>query len=121
MGEKFFIDSVVHFADEIDDPRLREEVAAFREQEATHRVQHQKYNELLCRLRDGAAFMATLKMNGDLFIRALFLTTAFAFFTAQSAEFGTTVMAANAILMNLLTITAYGLDGFAIAAEALVG
>jgi predicted metal-dependent hydrolase len=52
LGEKFFIDSVVHFIDEIDDPRLREEIAAFRAQESTHRVQHQKYNELLCRLRD---------------------------------------------------------------------
>jgi predicted metal-dependent hydrolase len=52
LGEKFFIDSVVHFIDEIDDPRLQAEIAAFRAQESTHRVQHQKYNELLCRLRD---------------------------------------------------------------------
>ena len=52
LGEKFFIDTVVHFIDEIDDPRLREEIAAFRAQESTHRVQHQKYNELLCRLRN---------------------------------------------------------------------
>jgi predicted metal-dependent hydrolase len=52
LGEKFFIDSVVHFIDEIDDPRLREEIAAFRAQESTHRVQHQQYNEMLCRLRD---------------------------------------------------------------------
>ena len=52
LGEKFFIDSVIHFIDEIDDPRLRAEIAAFRAQESTHRVQHQKYNEMLCRLRD---------------------------------------------------------------------
>jgi predicted metal-dependent hydrolase len=51
LGEKFFIDSVVHFQDEIDDPRLQAEIAAFRAQESTHRVQHQKYNELLCELR----------------------------------------------------------------------
>ena len=51
LGEKFFIDSVVHFLDEINDPQLREEIAAFRAQESTHRVQHQKYNELLCKLR----------------------------------------------------------------------
>lgn len=51
LGEKFFIDSVVHFEDRIDDPRLREEIAAFRAQEATHRAQHQKYNERLCELR----------------------------------------------------------------------
>ena len=46
LGEKSFIDSVVHFEDEIDDPRLKAEVAAFRAQESTHRVHHQKYNEV---------------------------------------------------------------------------
>jgi predicted metal-dependent hydrolase len=51
LGEKFFIDSVVHFLDEVDDPRLEAEIAAFRAQESTHRVQHQRYNETLCRLR----------------------------------------------------------------------
>jgi predicted metal-dependent hydrolase len=52
LGEKFFIDSVCHFQDDIDDPRLLNEIASFRAQEATHRVQHQKYNELLCKLRN---------------------------------------------------------------------
>jgi predicted metal-dependent hydrolase len=52
LGEKFFIDSVCHFLDEIEDPRLLDEIAAFRAQESTHRVQHQKYNELLCKLRN---------------------------------------------------------------------
>ena len=51
LGEKFFIDSVVHFANDIEDPRLKEEIAAFRAQEATHRVQHQRFNERLCELR----------------------------------------------------------------------
>jgi predicted metal-dependent hydrolase len=51
LGEKFFIDSVVHFKDQVQDPRLLNEIAAFRAQEATHRVQHQRYNELLCELR----------------------------------------------------------------------
>lgn len=51
LGEKFFIDSVRHFADDIEDPKLLEEISAFQAQEATHRRQHQKYNELLCDLR----------------------------------------------------------------------
>lgn len=51
LGEKFFIDSVLHFEDVIEDPGLSAEVAAFRAQESTHRIQHQKYNELLCKLR----------------------------------------------------------------------
>jgi predicted metal-dependent hydrolase len=48
LGEKFFIDSVCHFKDQVTDPRLLTEVANFRAQEATHRLQHQKYNEMLC-------------------------------------------------------------------------
>ena len=51
LGEKFFIDSVRFFKDEIDDPRLLQEIIAFQGQESTHRLQHQKYNELLCEQR----------------------------------------------------------------------
>ena len=51
LGEKFFIDSVRHFADEIDDPKLLQEILGFQAQEATHRRQHQHYNEVLCELR----------------------------------------------------------------------
>lgn len=64
---------------------------------------------------------ALFSVNLNLFIRTLFLTSAFFFFTSQSARFGTVVLAANAILMNMLHMLAYGLDGFAHAAEALVG
>lgn len=51
LGEKFFIDSVRHFEVQVQDPRLLAEIAAFRAQEATHRAQHQRYNEKLCELR----------------------------------------------------------------------
>ena len=64
---------------------------------------------------------ALFEVNGNLFIRTLFLTSAFFFFTAQSAQFGIVMLAANAILINLLQMLAYGLDGFAHAAEALAG
>jgi predicted metal-dependent hydrolase len=51
LGEKFFIDSVRYFKDEIEDTELLNEITAFQGQEATHRRQHQDYNELLCRQR----------------------------------------------------------------------
>jgi len=51
LGEKFFIDSVRAFKDQIEDPRLLDEIASFQAQESIHRQQHQQYNELLCRLR----------------------------------------------------------------------
>jgi predicted metal-dependent hydrolase len=44
-GEKFFIDSVRYYADQIGDPRTRSEVKAFISQEAHHGYQHRLYNE----------------------------------------------------------------------------
>jgi len=60
-------------------------------------------------------------VNGDIFIRTLCLVTAFAWFTSQGASMGDTLLAANAILMNFQMIVGYALDGFAFAAEALIG
>jgi predicted metal-dependent hydrolase len=51
LGEKFFIDSVRHYADRIDDPKLREEIRGFFGQEGFHRREHDRYNRALCRLR----------------------------------------------------------------------
>ncbi len=60
-------------------------------------------------------------VNFDLFIRTLFLIFVFSFFTAKSAEFGDTILSANSILLQLWLILSYGVDGFAFAAESLVG
>jgi len=64
---------------------------------------------------------ALIGVNGDIFIRTLCLVSAFAIFTAEGAKFGTVVLAANAVLLHFLEFAAYGMDGFAHAAETLVG
>ncbi len=64
---------------------------------------------------------ALFRVNRDIFVRTLCLIFAFAWFTAQGARLGDVTLAANAVLLNLQSIMAYGLDGFAFAAEALVG
>lgn len=51
LGEKFFIDSVRHFADQIEDPKLNEDIRGFCGQEGFHRREHQRYNEALCSQR----------------------------------------------------------------------
>lgn len=51
LGEKFFIDSVRHFADRIDDPKLLGDIRGFCGQEGFHRREHQRYNEVLCEQR----------------------------------------------------------------------
>ncbi len=60
-------------------------------------------------------------VNHHLFVRTVLLLFAFTFFMAQSAKFGATVLAANAVLMNFLHIIAYGMDGFAHGLEVLCG
>ncbi|MDE1464206.1 MATE family efflux transporter [Spartinivicinus poritis] len=62
-----------------------------------------------------------LLINKDLFFRSLCLLLCFAFFTAQGSRQGEQILAANALLINFLLIISNGLDGFAHAAEALVG
>ena len=59
--------------------------------------------------------------NSNIFIRTLCLLFAFSYFTAKSASQGEVILAANAILLHLQSIMAYGLDGFAHAVEALAG
>lgn len=61
------------------------------------------------------------QVNRDIFIRTLGLMMAFAWFTAQGARFGKVLLAANAVLFNLQLVMAYALDGFAHAAEVVVG
>ena len=67
------------------------------------------------------AYSAFFSVNGHLFIRTTALMFTFAFVTAQGARLGGLVLAANAVLMNLQVLTSFALDGFAHAAEALVG
>ncbi|MFT6311224.1 MAG: putative metal-dependent hydrolase, partial [Porticoccus sp.] len=50
-GEKFFIDSVRHFADDVTDPILKGHIKGFCGQEGFHRREHQRYNEALCEAR----------------------------------------------------------------------
>jgi len=72
-------------------------------------------------LLETAALKRLVSINRDIFIRTLCLVSAFAYFTAQGAEMGELTLAANAVLLNFLNIASFGLDGFAHAAEALIG
>ncbi|WP_340103585.1 MATE family efflux transporter [Rhodohalobacter sp. 8-1] len=60
-------------------------------------------------------------VNRDIFIRTLCLIFTFSFFTAKSAEQGDLILAANTILLQLWMVASYGIDGFAYAAESMVG
>jgi len=60
-------------------------------------------------------------VNKDIFIRTLCLIFTFSFFTARSASENDTILAVNTLLLQFLLFFSYLIDGFAYAAEALVG
>ena len=60
-------------------------------------------------------------LNKDIFIRTLVLTLSFTWITRLSALQGDVVLATNAILLQVLSISSFALDGVAVAAESLSG
>lgn len=60
-------------------------------------------------------------VNTDIFLRSLMLQGIFVSFLFIGSRFGDVILAANQVLLQFLHVTAYALDGFAFAAEALVG
>ncbi|TLX75027.1 MATE family efflux transporter [Labilibacter sediminis] len=66
-------------------------------------------------------FKDFLNVSGDIFIRTWCVIAVFTFFTSQSAGFGDIALAANSALLQFLFLFSYFLDGFAYAAEAIIG
>ena len=75
----------------------------------------------VARLSKLSAYRAFFSVNANLFVRTMALMFTFAFITAQGARLGPLILAANAVLINFQNLTSLGLDGFAHAAEAMVG
>lgn len=75
----------------------------------------------LSRLRDLSALRRTLSANSDILVRSLVMLFAFGWFTNQGAVLGDATLAANHILLQFITLSAYFLDGYAQAAESLIG
>lgn len=73
------------------------------------------------RVFDRPALARMMAVNTDILIRSLLLQAIFLSFLFLGAGQGDVVLAANQVLLQFLHITAYALDGFAFAAEALVG
>lgn len=67
------------------------------------------------------AWRPLLAVNRDIFLRSLALQLVFLLVTVQGARLGEATVAANALLLNGLMLTAYALDGLAHAVEALCG
>lgn len=75
----------------------------------------------LARLGDRRAIRRMFTASRDIMGRTVLLQLSFTSFVFLGARFGDVTLAANQVLMQFLEITAFALDGFAFAAEALVG
>jgi len=73
------------------------------------------------RVLDSARLRHFAQVNTDILIRSLLLQCIFVSFLLLGAGFGDVPLAANQILYQFMAITAFALDGFAFAAETLVG
>ncbi len=66
-------------------------------------------------------FVKLVAANTDIMIRTFCLVFAFGWFVSRGARADDVTIAANAVLLNLFELSAFMIDGFGYAAEALVG
>ena len=75
----------------------------------------------LDRIADAVRLRLMLRVNGDIMVRTVALQVSFVSFMFLGSGLGDVTLAANQVLMQFLHVVAFALDGFAFAAEALVG
>ena len=73
------------------------------------------------RLTKRDELLRLMALNRDIFIRTMLLIGSLAWMTRLGSMQGDVILAANVVLLQFLAISAHGLDGFAMAAETLVG
>ena len=85
-----------------------------------------RYRSIVAGVRLAAAlewgnYRRLLQVNADIFVRTLALTFAFGFVFSRSASASALALATTTVLLQFLNWMSYAIDGFAYAAEALVG
>ena len=73
------------------------------------------------RIREERRLLRTLGVNFDIMLRTLCLLFGFGVFMNRSALLGDVVLAANHVLLQIVGLSAFFLDGFAFVAESQVG
>lgn len=86
-------------------------------------VNYKKYLKLISikgsiKLKEMKRFFS---INGNLFVRSFCMLVVYIGFTSLSAHYGDTMLAVSSVMMKLLLLYSYFVDGFAYAGEALTG
>lgn len=79
-----------------------------------------RLGKLKQRLQKGT-FLSMIRVNSDIMIRTLALLAGFAWFTNKGAVFGDVILAANHILLQFISLSAFFLDGYANVVEMFTG
>jgi len=72
-------------------------------------------------LLDPTALKAAFWLNSNIVIRTFALVTTFSIFTNLSSIMGTVVLAANTLMLQIISFSAYFIDGIAFATENFAG
>lgn len=79
------------------------------------------YRPIIPWLFDSAECLKFFRISGNLFIRTLCLILVVYWMTVLSSRIGLVTLAVNTILLHLVSLAAYSLDGYAHAIETLTG
>ena len=81
------------------------------------RVNFPKFSQLW----EVEAFKATVSLNRDILVRTLLMVSSFAAFINLGAGMGTIVLATNTLILQIINLSAYFVDGIAFATESFAG
>ncbi|HEY9879970.1 MAG TPA: guanitoxin biosynthesis MATE family efflux transporter GntT [Leptolyngbyaceae cyanobacterium] len=79
------------------------------------------WRAIVPRLGEVHALKGLFLLNRDILIRTFALVISFAMFTQFSSALGTQILAANTLLLQVVTLSAYFIDGIAFATESFAG
>jgi multidrug resistance protein, MATE family len=96
-------------------------ILAYREVEEILKRQKRSLPQFIGQIWELSALKAAFSLNKDILIRTLALVSTFALFTNLSATMGTTILAGNTLLLQVVTLAAYFIDGIAFATESMAG
>lgn len=84
-------------------------------------VRWQEIRAVAGQLFDLSALKEALALNRDIFIRTFAFLSTFSIFTNLSSAMGTMTLTENALLLQVVTLAVYFIDGLAFATESLAG
>jgi len=67
------------------------------------------------------SLLSAFRLNSNIWVRSVLFITVYALFTAWSASLGTTTLAANMLLLQVVILAVYFIDGLAFATESIAG